>query len=185
MTNLYSRIERESTAAVIVDVQDKLFPLIYEHEKLANSIVRLINGLKVLGVPLIITQQYTKGLGGTISEVKDALGYFTHIEKQSFSCCGDPVFSEALKKTGRKNVILMGIESHVCVLQTCLDLTENGYRPVLIEDCVSSRYKNDKKYAVKRMQQAGAIVSTYESILFELTVVSGTEQFKSISKIIK
>ena len=89
------------------------------------------------------------------------------------------------QKTGKKNIILMGIESHVCVLQTCLDLLDNGYRPVLIEDCVSSRYKNDKKFAVKRMHQAGAIVSTYESILFELTVVSGTEQFKAISKIIK
>lgn len=183
--NPFTRIKPESTAAVVIDIQEKLYPLINEHDKMTNVLVRLINGLKALQIPLIVTQQYTKGLGETIAPVKEAIGDFTHIEKQSFSCCGDTAFSDALKKTGRKNVILMGIESHVCVLQTCLDMLDNGYQPVLIEDCVSSRYKNDKKYAVKRMKQAGAIISTYESILFELTVVSGTEQFKKIAKIIK
>jgi nicotinamidase-related amidase len=90
-----------------------------------------------------------------------------------------------LKESGKKNVILCGIESHVCVLQTTLDLIENGYQPVLIEDCVSSRNLNDKNIAVERMRQEGAIISTYESILFELLEVSGTEKFKEISKIVK
>ena len=183
--NPYTRIKRQESAAIVVDIQEKLYPLIHEHDKMTNALVRLINGLKVLQVPLIVTQQYTKGLGETIAPVREAIGNFSHIEKQSFSCCGDSNFLDALKKTGKKNIILMGIESHVCVLQTCLDLIENGYRPVLIEDCVSSRYPNDKKFAIKRMKQAGAIISTYESILFELTVVSGTEQFKAIAKIIK
>ncbi len=179
------RINKNETAAVVIDIQERLYPLINGHDSLTKNLVRLITGLKVLEVPLIVTQQYTKGLGETILPVKEAIGEFTHIEKQSFSCCGDSVFQEILKKTGKKNIILMGIESHVCVLQTCLDLLENGYQPVLIEDCAGSRFPNDKKIAVKRMRQAGAIISTYESILFELTVVSGTEQFKSIAKIIK
>lgn len=181
----FTRVKKEDTAAVVVDIQERLFPIIYKNDKLTNSLVRLIHGLRVLDIPLIVTQQYTKGLGETIKPVKDALGGFTHIEKQSFSCCGDEAFMDAVKKTGKRNIILMGIESHVCVLQTCLDLIDGGFQPVLIEDCVSSRYKNDKKIAVERMRQAGAIVSTYESILFELTVVSGTEQFKAIAKIIK
>ena len=90
-----------------------------------------------------------------------------------------------LKDSGKKNVILCGIESHVCVLQTALDLLTNGFQPVLIEDCVSSRNLNDKNIAVERMRQEGAIISTYESILFELLEISGTETFKEISKIVK
>lgn len=185
MKTSYSRIKKEDTAAIGIDIQERLYSLINEHDKLTNNIVRLINGLKSLGIPFIVTQQYTKGLGRTIQLVKEAIGDFTHIEKQSFSCCGDEVFLNTLQNTGKKNIILMGIESHVCVLQTALDLLENGYQPVLIEDCVGSRFPNDKKIAIERMRRAGAIISTYESILFELTEVSGTEQFKVISKIVK
>ena len=181
----YSRIKKEETVAVIIDVQEKLYPLISNNEKMTMNITRLIKGLKVLEIPMLITQQYTKGIGETITPIKEAIGEFSHIEKLSFSCCGDPIFLDALKKLGRKNVIITGIESHVCVLQTALDLIDMGYQPVLIEDCVSSRNLNDKKYALKRMKSAGAILSTYESILFELTVVSGTEQFKAISRIVK
>jgi nicotinamidase-related amidase len=185
MQNNFLRIKRENTAAIVIDVQDRLYPLIHEHDRLTNNLVRLISGLKALDIPIIVTQQYTKGLGETITSVKEALGEFSHIEKLSFSCCGDPEFSKALNKTGKKNVILMGIESHVCVLQTALDLIEKGYQPILIEDCLGSRNPNDKKFAIKRILNGGGIVSTYESILFELTLVSGTEQFKAISKIVK
>lgn len=179
------RIKRGDTAAIVIDIQEKLYPLISDNEKLTKNIVRLIKGLKTLNIPLIVTQQYTKGLGETISEIRDALGDFEHIEKQSFSCCGDTGFMNSFKKLGRNDVILMGIEAHVCVLQTTLDLLENGFRPVLVEDCIGSRNPNNKTFAVKRMDKAGAIISTYESILFELTEVSGTPEFKEISKLVK
>jgi nicotinamidase-related amidase len=179
------RIKREDSIAVVIDVQKKLFPFISENEKLSANIVRLIKGLKALGIEIIVTVQYSKGLGDTIEPVQEALGDFKHIEKMSFSCCGFDDFTEVLKKSGKKNVIVCGIESHVCVLQTVIDLLENDFKPVLIEDCVSSRNLNDKKIAVERMRQAGAAISTYESILFELLEVSGTETFKEISKIVK
>lgn len=182
MTN---RIYLSDTISLVIDIQERLFPLIFEHEKLSGNLVRLIKGLKALNVQLIITQQYTKGLGGTIQPVAEALGEYTHLEKTSFSCCGDDTIMKAVKESGKKYVILMGIESHVCVLQTALDLLDNGLMPVLIEDCVSSRNPNDKIIAVSRIREAGGIISTYESILFELTVVSGTDRFKSISKIVK
>ncbi|RPI12916.1 MAG: hydrolase [Ignavibacteriae bacterium] len=179
------RIKAEETAAVCVDIQSRLFPIIHENEQLKKNVITLINGLKVLDIPLLVTQQYTKGLGETVDEIKEAIGEYNYIEKMSFSCCGDTGFMDRLRELDKKNVILMGIESHVCVLQTALDLIDNGYTPVLIADCVSSRKPNDKKFALKRMKSAGAILSTYESILFELTVVSGTEKFKQIAKLIK
>ena len=179
------RIKKENSIAVVIDVQRKLYPFISDNEKLTGNIVRLIKGIKALDIGIIVTVQYLKGLGDTIEQVKEALGNFIHIEKSSFSCCGDPEFMKKLKASGKKNVILCGIESHVCVLQTALDLIANGFQPVLIEDCVSSRNLNDKKIAVDRMRQEGAIISTYESILFELLEISGTETFKEISKIVK
>ena len=179
------RLKRNETSAVVIDVQEKLFPLIHEHEQLAKNMSILIQGMKVLGIPLLVTQQYTKGLGGTVTQINEAIGDYKHIEKLAFSCCGDERFMGELKRLNKKNVILMGIESHVCVLQTALDLIAEEFQPVLIEDCVSSRKLNDKKIAVERMRQSGAIVSTYESILFELTEVSGTDLFKSIVKLVK
>jgi nicotinamidase-related amidase len=179
------RIKREDTALIVIDMQSKLYPFIHEYEQLTKNCIRLIEGLKVLDVPIIVTQQYTPGLGGTIEPINKAIGEYTHIEKMCFSCYGDNNFISELKKLGRKNILLAGIESHVCVLQTALDLIENGYQPVLVEDCVSSREPNNKRIAVERMRDAGAIITTYESILFELTVLCGTDEFKKIVKIVK
>ena len=179
------RIKKEDTLALIIDFQERLFPFIHESEKLTKNAVRLIQGLKALDIRMIVTQQYTKGLGGTSKEISDAIGDYQHVEKDSFSCCGSDEVCSSLKYFGKKNVIVFGIESHVCVLQTVIDLIAMGYQPVLIEDCVSSRNPNDKMIAIERMRQEGAIISTYESILFELCVVSGTDTFKAISKIVK
>lgn len=179
------RIKQNNCAAVIIDIQERLYPFIHEHEKLTQQTTKLIQGLNVLEIPLIVTQQYTKGIGETISPIKDAIGEFEHIEKMTFSCCGEETFMDALTKLNKKNVILTGIETHVCVLQTAIDLIEHGFTPILIEDCVSSRSANDKRIAVERMRVEGAIISTMESILFELTEVSGTPRFKSIVKIVK
>jgi nicotinamidase-related amidase len=184
MENLL-RVNRIDSAAVVIDVQERLFPLIYENEQLAKNMVILIKGLQILGIPLVVTQQYTKGLGGTVLPIREALGNYRHIEKMAFSCCGDGKFTSELKRLNKKYVIIMGIECHVCVLQTTLDLLQMGYQPVVIDDCVSSRKLNDKLAAIERMRGAGAIISTYESILFELTQVCGTEEFKSIVNLVK
>jgi nicotinamidase-related amidase len=180
-----ARLLKEDTACIVIDIQERLYPFIYENDALTKNLITLIKGLKILKIPLIVTQQYTKGLGDTIVPVKEALDVYEHIEKMSFSCCGDKVFMDSLDKLNKKNVILVGIESHVCVLQTALDLLDKGYTPVLIEDCVSSRKVNDKTIAVERMRSEGAVISTYESILFELAMVSGTDEFKAISKLVK
>lgn len=179
------RIIKENTGAVVIDIQERLLPHICQWEKLLHNCLKLIEGLNVLSVPVIVTQQYTKGLGPTDLSVVSKIAEFSFIEKNSFSCYGEPVFKEELGRSGKKNIILLGIESHVCVLQTCLDLLGAGYIPVVVEDCVSSRKLSDKLVAIERMRQEGARITTLESILFELTQYAGTESFKLISKIVK
>ena len=179
------RILREDTAAVVVDIQERLLPHIHEGDIMLKNCLRLIEGLKILSIPVIITQQYTKGLGQTVPSVMQLFPEFSYIEKISFSCWEEPAFKKEIDLLGKTDIIICGIESHVCVLQTCLDLLANGKRPVVVEDCVSSRKPNDKHIAIERMRQEGASITTMESLLFELARVAGNETFKSISGIVK
>jgi len=179
------RILKERTAALVIDVQERLYPFIFENEKLTRNMTTLIEGLKIIGVPIFVTEQYVKGLGPTIEPVANLLGTHPHIEKMTFSCCDEPRVMEGIAVTGKENIILAGIESHVCVLQTAIDLKRNGYQPVVVEDCVSSRRENDKRIAIERMRHEGVIITTCESILFELLRYSGTEQFRGISRLVK
>jgi len=179
------RINKDQSSGLIIDIQEKLYPHIHKFEILSRNTIILIRGMKILNIPFILTQQYTKGLGDTMPAIKEAMGDVNPIEKNSFSCCDEPGFMDSLKRLGKKYVIIAGIESHVCVLQTTLDLINLAYIPVVIEDCIASRKYRDKKMAVERMRQEGAIISTYESVLFELCRFSGNEQFKEISKLVK
>jgi nicotinamidase-related amidase len=179
------RILKDRSAALIIDIQERLYPFIFENEKLTKNVSKLIEGLKIIGIPIFITEQYVKGLGPTIGPVAALLGSHPRIEKMSFSCCDEPRVMEGIAVTGKENIIIAGIESHVCVLQTVIDLKRNGYHPIVAEDCVSSRNENDKRIAIERMRQEGAIITTCESILFELLRYSGTEQFRGISRLVK
>ncbi|MFN8578982.1 MAG: hydrolase [Candidatus Sericytochromatia bacterium] len=180
------RILKDDTLAVVIDIQERLFPHIYEHDKLLENCIKLISGLQTLEIPLVITEQYTKGLGFTLEPIiKQLENSYKPIEKIDFSCYGSEDFAQILKKYNKRNIIIFGIETHVCVLQTTLDLLENGYNPIIIEDCVSSRKINDKNIAINRMRQEGAIISSLESILFELCRKAGSDNFKSISKLVK
>ncbi len=175
------RIIREEAAAVVIDYQEKLVPAMHKKEELIRNSQILLKGLKILGVPMCVTQQYTKGLGMTVSEIQEAAGTKAYMDKISFSTAD--VTAEQIQ--GKKYVILCGMEAHICVLQTLIDLKAKGYVPVLVEDCISSRKKNDKKMAIKRAIQEGAIVTTYEAVLFELLKEAGTEESKAIQRLIK
>ena len=179
------RILKDRTAALIIDFQERLFPFIFENEKLLKNVPILIEGLKVLGVHIFVTEQYVKGLGPTVGPIAIALGDIKRFEKASFSCCDEPRVMESIAVASKENIIIAGIESHVCVLQTVVDLIRSGYHPVVVEDCISSRKENDKKIAIERMRKEGAVITTYESLLFEMLRYSGTEQFKAISRLVK
>lgn len=179
------RLLLNETAAVVIDIQEKLFPHMANSEGLLQNNLKLLKGLAMLSVPVIVTQQYTHGLGPTLKPIIDLFGEFKFTEKISFSCCDEPVFREQLSVMGRRNIVLCGIEAHVCVLQTCVDLMEAGFQPVVVEDCVSSRRILDRKVAIDRMAREGALITTLESLLFELTRRAGTPVFKSISALVK
>jgi nicotinamidase-related amidase len=179
------RILKDRSALLVIDIQERVLPVIWEHEKLVKNVIMLIEGMKVLGIPIFVTEQYVKGLGPTIPEIAASLEGIERIEKSSFSCCDESRFMMDLASSGRENIIIAGIESHVCVMQTVTDLVQSGYHPVVIEDCISSRKPNDKAVALERMRSEGAIITTCEAVLFELLRYSGGETFKAVSKLVK
>jgi nicotinamidase-related amidase len=180
------RIVRDKTAGVIIDVQDRLLPHIFEGERVLQKISTLIQGLETLGVPLIVTEQYPKGLGPTDERLMSIFSTPPEpVIKGSFSCCDDAIFERHLHENQREIVLIAGIEAHVCLLQTTIDLIDHEYVPVVVADATSSRNPRDAEIALRRMEQAGAVLTTVESVLLELTRFSGTDEFKTISRLIK
>jgi len=180
------RIITNKTVLVVIDFQERLVPAMHAGASAIGEAVKLIKGFEVFQRPVLVTQQYTKGLGESVPEIKSAFVSFSHIEKSAFSAMGEPDFVKNLKETGGKTVVLCGIEAHVCVLQTALDLIEAGYGVFLATNAISSRKENDEKQAIKRMICSGVMPTTVESALFEmLDNDSKSEKFKAISRLIK
>ena len=179
------RIVREESAGLIIDFQEKLMPHMKHADEIENNTRLLIEGLQILDIPILITQQYTRGLGETIPGLSGSFTNFEYFEKLAFSCCDDPSFDMSFTRLNKRFIIIAGIESHVCVLQTCIDMLEKGHLPVIVEDCTSSRKEKNKETAIKRMRDEGAIITTCESVLFELLRYSKTEEFKKISQLVK
>ena len=171
------------SALLIVDVQVKLMPLIPEHQWIVWNIRRLMDGANILGVPVVATEQYPKGLGPTVKELAERLGKVP--EKLLFSCreCGQ-IFTE-LTARGIQKILVVGIESHVCIQQTVLDLLAAGLRVYLAVDAIGARFSLDHEIALRRMDSAGATLTTTESALFEWCEAAGTPQFKQISSLVR
>ena len=179
------RILKEDCLGLTIDIQERLIPHIYCNESLLYNTEVLIQGLTALKVPQILTEQYPKGLGETVYGIGVLLENTQLITKTTFSCCGENQFEQIIKSSDKRFVIISGIETHVCVLQTALDLIDLGKIPVIVQNCTSSRKLEDKTVALNRLVKAGAIVTTYESILLELCRDSSLPEFKVISKLIK
>ena len=178
-------LNREDTLAVFIDFQEKLMPAMHNKEVLQDKVVRLAKGLKVLDIPHIVTQQYTKGIGETIPEVAEAIGEFEPIDKTTFSCMSHVDFINQLEIAARRNIVVCGIEAHICVQQTVEQLLDEGYNVYIPVDCISSRSQNDFLWAAERMEKVGAVMTTYESVLYELLKDSKAEGFREISRIVK
>jgi isochorismate hydrolase len=182
-----SRIQREEAVLVVVDVQDVLMKKM--NQGVAENVIRNIRTLlafaQKMAVPVLITEQYPKGLGQTVSEIKMELGPTLPIEKVSFSCCGVETFNQKINQTGRKQVILTGIETHVCVLQTADDLIQTGHEVHAVADAICSRRKLDWEIGLRWMEKKGAMISTTEIIAFQLLKEAGTEEFRGLSKLFK
>ncbi len=179
------RADLNNTIALIVDEQMKLMPVIHETASVIRNTKILVEGLKILEVPFLITQQYTKGMGMTEQAIFESAGTEEYLDKRTFSCWDAENIRQAIEASGKKQVLIAGVETHICVLQTALDLISAGYEVFVAADCVSSRKLSDKETALKRMIQSGVQVTSYESILFELMRTSTHPNFKAISKLIK
>ena len=175
----------KNTCLLIIDVQQRILPVIKNHELVVENTLKLIKGFKAMGLPIYYTEQYPKGLGSTEEQILNELEGIKPIEKMSFSCSGAGELFNILKRKNHSQIVVCGIESHVCVQQTVLDLIENNFQVNLATDAVSSRKETDYNIALKRMRHHGTEVSTTESILFELLNVCGTDIFKQVSKIVK
>lgn len=182
------RINRSDTQAMLIDVQERLTPHILEHQAIVDKIGILIQGLQALQIPIMLNEQYKKGLGDTLPEIMALLeksNATKSFEKTSFSACDNATSWNHIAQQNCNTVLLFGVETHVCVMQTALDLLDNGMQPVIIADATGSRHAFDKKMAIRRMRRAGAIVTTVEAILFELCRDSQDPAFKTISNLVK
>lgn len=171
----------QDTALLVIDVQEKLVPHIHNHPRVVWNVRRLVDGAKILGVPVLATEQYPKGLGPTVSPLREKLGPLP--EKLMFSCRECWHLFADLPNQERHRILVCGIETHVCVQQTVLDLLAQGWRVYVAVDAVSSRYPLDHEIALRRMELAGAVLTTTEAALFEWCVQAGTPQFKQISQL--
>ena len=184
MSNARPIIQPETAILLVVDVQDRLLPAIHEADRCVEACRRMIEAAKVLDLPITVTEPYPAGLGPTCPTLKQCLGDAPLFTKTRFGACVEPVI-EHLRQQDRPHVIVVGIEAHVCVMQTVLDLLRLGYIPFLCADAVSSRRPLDRDTAIARMRDGGAIVTTTESVTFELLGQAGTDTFKRILGIVK
>lgn len=172
-------------ALVVIDIQDKLAPTIHGIDGVVRHAGLLMDCASALGMPILITEQYPAGLGPTIPAILDKARSAERIEKTTFSCCRAPAFMQALETLGRPQIILAGIETHVCVFQTAADLIEHSYRVQAVSDAVSSRTESNRTIGLERMRHAGAEVTSFESVIFELLETSNRPEFKQILKLMK
>jgi nicotinamidase-related amidase len=179
------RLTRQSLTLAVVDIQQRLLPAMHEANRVVENTRRLISGANLLNVPILVTEQYTKGLGSTVPEIAGEIPDFRPVEKMTFSAAGAAPFMKALRVKDIRNVLLCGIEAHVCVLQTCFDLLDEGVNVFVAHDATSSRTAENWRLASQRMAQAGAVVVSAEMALFELLRSADAPEFKRMLEIVK
>lgn len=183
--NIPAPLTPENTVLVVIDMQERLFPVMHDKEKLLKNVLKLIQGAKVLEIPVILTEQYPKGLGPTLEGIKQLLPDVKPVEKLCFSCCEEEAFTLALESFDRKQVLIAGIEAHICVYQTAMALARAGYEVQVVGDGVASRDPENKLVSLFKMGAAGISPTTVETALFEMLKVARGDKFKQISAIVK
>jgi len=180
---LTQRLTGRHAALLVVDLQDKLLNLIPDHERIVAKVVALTRGAKLLCLPVFATEQYPRGLGPATASIAALIP--ERPAKTAFHCCAVPQLLEQFYGRNVRHVTVAGIETHVCVAQTALELLELGFQVQVPADAVASRHKIDWEFALRRLERAGAVVSTTESVLFEWTETADRPEFKAISELIK
>lgn len=179
------KLNKADSVLVVVDVQDRLLTAIHEWPAVFAGVSNMVKYAQILGVPVIVTEQYPRGLGPTNPELVKLFSVFQPIEKTVFSCFGAPGFEEKINEIGAKSIVLVGIEAHICVTQTALDALSRGFNVHVISDAVGSRVLTNKQIGLNKMQQAGAVISASEIALYEWLERSDCKEFKNILPLIK
>jgi nicotinamidase-related amidase len=178
-------LDRKRSALVLIDFQERLFPNVCEHARVLTRIDLLLSAANLLQIPLLVTEQYPKGLGGTIEEIRKALPEMQALTKMDFSCVQAPGFKETLSSLHRDQIILAGIETHICVAQTALDLAAQGEKVFVIADATASRRPLDAQIALQRLDRVGLTITTTEAVVFEWLRCAGTDEFKALQPKLK
>lgn len=179
-------MKRSEAVLVVVDMQEKFVPVIDRFDSVAAGVETLVRGCRILGVPILATEQYPKGLGRTIESLRAAWGgTVSPVEKTAFSCLGEPAFADAWLRLGRRTVVVAGIEAHVCVYQTVRDFLGRGADVELVADAVSSRSARNREIGIERCLRNGARLASVEMVLFEWLERAGGDAFKEISRLVK
>ena len=179
------KIKSENTCLLFIDIQERFKPVISGMDDVVKNTLILAKAARILEIPFIVTQQYPAGLGQTLPEILDILKPEDVIEKTAFSCYNEPCFVRRLNELNRRDVIICGIETHVCILQTVFDLLSNNYRVFVLADATSSRHIEDKELALSAIRDAGAVVISTESILFMLLADSKHPHFREGQALVK
>lgn len=177
-------LHKDETVLVLIDIQGKLAQIVDDSENVINNIVKAVKGANVLQLPILWLEQYPKGLGPTVEAIANEIDG-APIEKITFSAYDTEGFRAKLEATGRKKVLLAGIETHICVYQTAAHLLANGYEVEVLADCVSSRTAGNREVGIEKMTQLGAQITSVEMALFEMLQIAKGDQFKAISAIVK
>ena len=178
-------ISRTNAVLIIIDIQGNLAQAMHDKENIFANNVKMIQGFKAFSLPIIVTEQIPQKLGQTIPQIAAQLEGINPIAKETFSCWDDRNFTKQLKGLSRRHIVLAGIECHVCVYQTALDLISNGYTVHLVTDCVSSRTPENRQVGIEAIKSAGAHLTSTEMVLFELLRTAADPKFKDIFKIVK
>jgi len=178
-------LDVQNAVLLIIDVQESFRKQLKDLDQLTRNITILAEAAKILKIPVLLTEQYPQGLGKTITEISACLGERLFFEKTSFSCCQATNFLEKLDSLGRKQVIVCGIEAHVCVQQTVHELMFNDYQAHVVKDAIASRSDRSRDIGWEKMVSSGAVPTSVEMALFEMLAQSGTEQFKTVQRLVK
>jgi len=178
-------LEKDTAVLVIIDIQDRLADVMKLKELVINNSLHLIELAKLINIPVIVTEQYPKGIGHTVEEIRNALPRYQPIEKLTFSCCEENNFLRTIQGIQKKQIILAGMETHVCVLQTCLGLLRDGYSVHVVKDAICSRTRENWETGIAFMRDAGAVITSTEIVIFQLLRIAGTGEFKTMMKRIK
>jgi nicotinamidase-related amidase len=178
-------LDKEDTGLLIIDVQEKLMQVMGQKQRVLDNIIRLLHCANIYHLPIVLTEHYRKWLGPTLPVIVEALPSYNPIEKMHFDCCDVDAFNNRLESEGVRNVIVTGVESHICIFQTCVSVLERGYSVHVPLDAVDSRTDENWRVGLRLMERAGAVITSAEAVVYQLLKKAGTREFNKILKLIR